>query len=71
MAHLGLIERLLAEERIDVNMQDKYGNTALSNACEVDLREVVTLLLANERVSLEAGQGCTCLKCPPREGIIH
>jgi len=47
-----LLPLLLAHPRVDVNLQDKYGNTALMIACVGNSIEVVKVLLADSRVNV-------------------
>ena len=45
-----MVTLLLADERVDPNMADQYGRTALICAADQGHASVVTLLLGNDRV---------------------
>jgi ankyrin repeat protein len=44
---------LLKHKNIDVNLQDKDGNTALNWACARDQEEIVAILLQDERINID------------------
>ncbi|KAF5972618.1 ankyrin repeat protein [Fusarium bulbicola] len=51
--HVSVLERLLADDRLDVNIRDRYGSTPLSVAICHNKLPMVEILLSNPRTCLE------------------
>ena len=67
----GSVKLLLANGRVDPNIAEQNGNTALMGAADKGHASVVTLLLADERVdpNMTRRKGFTALMLAARHSI--